>query len=155
MIREEICLKILKRLIESASVSTKEDFHRLKNDIYKEYRVSKGIPDIVLLDRYRKLVSSNEAEEDQRILRLLRKRAIRSLSGVAVVSVMTKSWPCPGRCIYCPTFVDLPKSYIPSEPAVMRASLNAFDPMSQVQNRLRSLDITGHNIQKCDVRIIG
>jgi len=37
----------------------------------------------------------------------------------------------------------------------MRAELNAFDPVRQVQNRLRSLEITGHTIDKCDVRIIG
>jgi len=49
----------------------------------------------------------------------------------------------------------LPKSYIPNEPAVMRASLNEFDAIKQIHNRLRSLDITGHNIDKCDDRIIG
>ena len=37
----------------------------------------------------------------------------------------------------------------------MRAELNAFDPVLQVQNRLRSLEVTGHAIAKCDVRIIG
>lgn len=33
--------------------------------------------------------------------------------------------------------------------------MNAFDPFLQVQNRLRSLSITGNAISKCDVRIIG
>lgn len=37
----------------------------------------------------------------------------------------------------------------------MRAELNAFDPVLQVQNRLRSLEVTGHAIAKCDVRVIG
>lgn len=33
--------------------------------------------------------------------------------------------------------------------------MNAFDPFLQVQNRLKSLAITGNAISKCDVRIIG
>lgn len=33
--------------------------------------------------------------------------------------------------------------------------MNEFDPFLQVQNRLRSLQITGNAISKCDVRIIG
>lgn len=37
----------------------------------------------------------------------------------------------------------------------MRAQLNAFDPVRQIQNRLRGLRITGHTIDKCDVRVIG
>ncbi len=37
----------------------------------------------------------------------------------------------------------------------MRAQMNEFDPVKQVYNRLRSLRITGHCIDKCDVRIIG
>jgi elongator complex protein 3 len=93
--------------------------------------------------------------EDIRIWKLLRKRAIRSLSGVSVISLLTKFWGCPGKCIFCPTYDNLPKSYITNEPAVMRAELNEFDPVKQIQNRLRSLELTGHTIEKCDVRIIG
>ncbi len=37
----------------------------------------------------------------------------------------------------------------------MRAQMNEFDPVKQVHNRLRGLRITGHCIDKCDVRIIG
>lgn len=33
--------------------------------------------------------------------------------------------------------------------------MNAFDPFLQIQNRLKSLAITGNAISKCDVRIIG
>lgn len=80
---------------------------------------------------------------------------MRSLSGVTVVSLLTKFWGCPGKCVYCPTFEGLPKSYIPNEPAVMRAELNKFDPVLQIHNRLRALEVTGHKIEKNDVRIIG
>jgi elongator complex protein 3 len=44
---------------------------------------------------------------------------------------------------------------VSGEPAVMRAEMNEFDTFRQIQNRLRSLEITGHVIDKCDVRVIG
>jgi|TARA_Y100001960_G_C14246212_1_gene620646 elongator complex protein 3 len=67
---------------------------------------------------------------------------------------LTKFWGCPGECVYCPSFEGLPKSYIPNEPAVMRAELNKFDPIMQIHNRLYALEITGHKIEKNDIRII-
>lgn len=33
--------------------------------------------------------------------------------------------------------------------------MNEFDAIRQIQNRLRSLEMTGNAISKCDVRIIG
>lgn len=57
--------------------------------------------------------------------------------------------------MFCPTYEGLPKSYITGEPAVQRAENNMFDPKLQVWNRLRSLEMTGHMIAKCDIRIIG
>lgn len=151
----EIIDRILRSLVEHAEVETKEAFQVLKNHIYREYKLAKVIPAIALIERYHELIELGEMKYDIRIHKILRKRAIRSLSGVSVISVLTKFWGCPGKCIYCPTNENLPKSYIPNEPAVMRAELNAFDPVRQVQNRLRSLEITGHTIDKCDVRIIG
>jgi elongator complex protein 3 len=37
----------------------------------------------------------------------------------------------------------------------MRAELNKFDPILQIHNRLRALEVTGHKIEKNDIRIIG
>lgn len=108
-----------------------------------------------MLNRFSELVKLRKIEDELRIRKVLRKRAVRSLSGVSVISLLTKFWGCPGKCIYCPTYDGLPKSYISDEPAVQRAEMNAFDPFLQVQNRLRSLEITGNAISKCDVRIIG
>lgn len=36
----------------------------------------------------------------------------------------------------------------------MRAELNKFDPILQIHNRLRALEVTGHKIEKNDIRII-
>jgi elongator complex protein 3 len=145
-------------LLEAASnlsVTKPADFRKLANRISGESGLSGTPPLIVFSERYRVLVAEGTLEEDPRILRLLRKRAIRSLSGISVVSLLTPEFPCPGKCVYCPENPGLPKSYVPGEPAVMRAELNAFDPVRQIWNRLRALSMTGHRPEKCDVRIIG
>lgn len=142
------------RQIQEDFTFWKEAFHKLKNDIYKSYDVPKPFPSIRILERYDNRVIAWEFLENENFRRLLRKRGVRSLSGVTVISLLTKFWGCPGLCVYCPTFEWLPKSYIPNEPAVMRAELNKFDPILQIHNRLRALEITGHKIEKNDIRII-
>lgn len=77
------------------------------------------------------------------------------MSGVAPVTVMTKPFPCPGRCVYCPTDVRMPKSYLPSQPAAQRAFRQQFNPYTQVFVRLKALYMTGHEISKVELRVIG
>ena len=132
----------------------KEDFHKIKNNVYKKYSIKKPFPSIELIERYNELKATWEVEENLVFEKVLRKRWVRSLSWVTVISLLTEFFWCPGKCIYCPTFENLPKSYIPNEPAVMRAQLNNFDPILQIHNRLRALEVTGHKIEKNDVRII-
>ena len=86
---------------------------------------------------------------------LLKKRKIRSLSGVVVVSVLTKPYFCPGKCIFCPSEKGLPKSYLSGEPAAERAKMLKFDPHLQVKTRLESLRKQGHPTDKIELRIIG
>lgn len=133
----------------------REDFHKIKNKIFWKYKIAKPFASIMLIERYNELIASWELEENLVFKKVLRKRWIRSLSWVTVISLLTDFFGCPGQCVYCPSFEWLPKSYIPNEPAVMRAELNKFDPVMQIHNRLRALEVTGHKIEKNDVRIIG
>lgn len=151
---EKIIDEIIEKWLKEENI-TKESFHKIKNEIYKQYHLEKPLPSIQILERYNTLIKEGKKEENFTFKKILRKREVRSLSWVTVISLLTKSFPCPWKCIYCPNFEWLPKSYIPQEPAVMRAELNNFDPILQVHNRLRSLEITGHKIEKNDVRIIG
>lgn len=146
---------ILHALVSDENIETKEQFHVLKNTILAEHRVAKWPSHVELIERFVELIDTWILSDSLRVRKVLRKRAVRSLSGVSVISLLTKFWWCPGKCIYCPSYENLPKSYIPNEPAVQRAEMNQFDPFLQVQNRLRSLQITGNAISKCDVRIIG
>ncbi len=153
--KNKIIDKILFELIKENLIDTKEKFQKFKNKFYKWQNMKEVIPDIDFIKRYDELIKTNKIKYEVRIAKLIRKRAIRSLSWVSVISILTKTWICYWKCIYCPTFKDLPKSYLPNEPAVMRAILNKFNPIKQIHNRLHSLIITWHNISKCDVRIIG
>jgi elongator complex protein 3 len=89
---------------------------------------------------------------------LLRRKPVRTLSGVAVVAVMTSPAPCPhGKCSYCPGGVETgsPQSYTGKEPAARRALANDFDPFRQVRSRLRQLESIGHPTDKVDLIIMG
>ncbi len=104
---------------------------------------------------YRDLVEKERIKEDKNFLSLVRKRGVRTLSGVAPIAVLTKPYPCPGKCVYCPTEKEVPKSYLSNEPAVMRAILCKYDPYKQVQVRLRGLELNGHDTSKIELIIMG
>jgi elongator complex protein 3 len=150
----ELVLAGLKWLEDKPDFS-KDDYHKLKNKIYGKYKIEKPFQSIELIERYNELVEQSAIPENYVFQKILRKRWVRSLSWITVISLLTEEFPCPAKCVYCPSFEWLPKSYIPNEPAVMRAQLNKFDPIMQIHNRLRALEVTGHKIEKNDVRIIG
>src|SRR5690606_13460202 len=75
---------------------------------------------------YRALVEAGVVAEDPVVLRRLRVKPTRTLSGVAPVTVLTKPFPCPGKCIFCPDDVRMPKSYLSNEPGAMRALMLEF-----------------------------
>jgi elongator complex protein 3 len=82
-------------------------------------------------------------------------KPMRTLSGVTTVTVLTKPYPCPGECIFCPTDVRMPKSYLPDEPGAARGFQNDFDPYDQVQVRLADYNTLGHPSDKIELLILG
>jgi len=108
-----------------------------------------------MLALYRELVAEGLEEVNVDAEMALRKIKTKSNSGVAVVSLLTKPFACPGRCTYCPTDVSMPKSYLAKEPAAARALANDFDPYMQVTSRLRALEMNGHPIDKIEMIVIG
>jgi elongator complex protein 3 len=85
----------------------------------------------------------------------LRTCPTRSASGVTPVAVLTRPFPCPGRCIFCPTDVAMPKSYLADEPGCQRAAANRFDPYLQTWNRLLAYRGMGHPTAKIELIILG
>lgn len=79
----------------------------------------------------------------------------RTSSGVATVTVLMKPWPCGNDCLYCPSDVRMPRSYLHDEPACQRAERNLFDPYLQVAARLKALETMGHPTDKIELIVLG
>ena len=135
-------------------VKNQADLASFKRKVAKKYKISCP-SNIRLLKEYHNLLKIERVKKNEKLENLLRKRKIRSLSGVVVVSVLTKPYSCPGKCIYCPIEKGMPKSYLSGEPAAERARKLKFDPYLQVQKRIESLKKQGHPTDKIELRIIG
>ena len=108
-----------------------------------------------LVAAYRRLVAEGVWEADPDLLARIRLKPVRSLSGVTVVTVLTKPYPCPGECVFCPDDARMPKSYLPDEPGAQRALMHAFDPYTQVRARLAALEAVGHPTDKIELLVLG
>lgn len=92
---------------------------------------------------------------DPELIEAMKTRGVRTESGVAPFAVMMKPFYCPGECIYCPLEEGMPKSYLSDEPAAQRAKTLNFDPMKQVEGRIKQMMETGHITDKIDLIVIG
>jgi elongator complex protein 3 (tRNA carboxymethyluridine synthase) len=142
-------IKIIKR-----EKPDKEKLSKIKIRLCKKYRL-KNIPtDIEVL--------LNVGKKDiPKIKKYLLTKPTRSISGVAVVAVMSKPSKCPhGKCAICPgglnsEFGDVPQSYTGKEPATRRAIRNDYDAYLQVMNRLEQYVVQGHVPEKVELIIMG
>jgi len=108
-----------------------------------------------LVAAYHEMVADGTLAADPSLFEKLRMKPVRTLSGVTTVTVLTKPYPCPGKCIFCPTDVRMPKSYLPDEPGAMRGVEHHFDPYAQVRSRLAQLENLGHPTDKIELLILG
>ncbi len=137
--------------IASGEISTPDQLQRAKVRLCKKYGLEQ-------LPTNSEILASCPERMKNQVLFLLRTKPSRTLSGVAVVAVMTRPNPCPhGKCSYCPGGVEsgTPQSYTGREPAALRAIQNDFDPYRQMVARLEQLKATGHSVDKVDVIVMG
>ncbi|MFA5029133.1 MAG: tRNA uridine(34) 5-carboxymethylaminomethyl modification radical SAM/GNAT enzyme Elp3 [Patescibacteria group bacterium] len=145
--------KIIKCLI-TKNPQTEKDFLNLARHQFGKLKLPPPEKS-KLLSAYHKIIKKQPKLKNRNLEKFLTKRAVRTLSGVAVISVLTKPHPCPGRCLFCPTESGMPKSYLSNEPAVMRAILNDFNPYRQVAMRLKALQANGHAVDKIELIVMG
>ena len=139
---------------EIAKIKNLADLAGAKRKISKKYKIA--VPSNVnLLKAYHNLLKNKRLKPNKNLEFLLRKRRVRSLSGIVNISVLTKPYKCPGKCLFCPSQKGIPKSYLAKEPAVQRAILTGFDPYLQFRTRVEGLEVTGHPTDKIELRIIG
>ena len=88
----------------------------------------------------------------------IRRKPSRTLSGVAIVAVMTAPARCPhGRCTYCPGGVEFasPQSYTGEEPSALRGAQFGYDAYAITGHRLSTLRAIGHSTSKVEVIVMG
>ncbi len=149
----DILKNIILDLIKSGA-KTSEDLALAKRKIGKKYKISQP-NNMSLLKTYHELVKNKTLKPAKIIEKLLITRPVRSLSGIVNISVLTKPYPCPGNCLFCPTEKGIPKSYVSGEPAVERAKKLKYNPYLQVKKRIEMLKDEGHPTDKIELRIIG
>jgi len=145
--------KAILELIKS-NISSRNDLMLIKRKIAKKYSIN-ILQNSDILKVYKKYVKKKLIEPNFLLEKILRKRSIRTMSGIAPVAVLVKPYSCPGKCVYCPTEKNVPQSYLSNEPAVMRAIRCGYNPYKQVQLRLRALEANGHNPEKIELIVIG
>lgn len=142
---------------ELLAESSKMKFAQKLNSVLREF--SKDNHDLFsrseLIAGYTYLVDKKLIKPNDKIIQALKLKPIRTISGVIPITVLTKPYPCPGNCIFCPNDIRMPKSYIASEPGAQRALRNAYDPYLQTYNRLLALSNIGHTVDKVELIILG
>jgi elongator complex protein 3 len=108
-----------------------------------------------VLDGYAQWCEQEEQTPDPELIKRLRVKPTRTISGVAPVTVLTEPFPCPGECIFCPDVERMPKSYLPDEPGAMRAAAHEFDPYTQTASRISVMGELGHSVDKIELLILG
>jgi elongator complex protein 3 len=139
VIQDEITAAQLDKLVRAAAKTTHEVYGR--DDLIRAYRVFTESGDLPPFDAA--------------VIERLRMKPVRSSSGVTPVTVLTKPFPCPGECIFCPNDVRMPKSYLRDEPGAQRAEHNHFDPYLQTYTRLQAYRNIGHPTDKIEVIVLG
>jgi elongator complex protein 3 len=144
----------LTRVLITESQPTRAKLETLKRKIAKQYHLKRFVKNSEILDY---ILTSKDVSHTikEKLTQLLQIRKVRTISGIAIVAVMTKPSPCPGKCIYCPEVNGAPKSYTGREPAAMRGAQNDYIPKKQVQARLDQLKSIGHPLDKIHLVIMG
>ena len=135
------------------------DLQREKLRVAREMNLTRGLSSSEIIDA----LPSNYRD---RILPYIRKKPVRTASGVAVIAFMCKPHRCPHvesngyPCSYCPGGPDSDfdyssQSYTGYEPTSMRAIRSRYDPFSQVRCRISQLQNIGHSAVKLELILMG
>lgn len=146
-VRRAILEKVL-----SGEVSNKRELERAKRITCKKFGLAKTPSNAEIL-------ATASKEERKKASPQLRKKPVRSISGVSVITVMPRPYPCPKEkpCIYCPggPKSNTPQSYTGEEPASARALELDYDPKAQIEARVKQLRAIGHQVDKVELIVFG
>src|SRR4030043_897634 len=83
------------------------------------------------------------------------RKPTKTISGITPVAVMLPPRKCKhGTCLYCPS-LNVPQSYTPKSPVVMRAAEVGYDAYEQVKARIKAFQVMHHPTDKIELIIMG
>ena len=148
---ERVCESLVEDIL--AGDLERGDLEAAKLDACREHASPKVPKNTDLLDH---------APADRRadLAAVVRRKPVRTASGVSPVAVMTSPHTCPhGKCLYCPggpaSEFSSAQSYTGHEPAAARGVQNDYDPYGQVTLRLHQLREIGHPVDKVELILMG
>ena len=136
----------------------------------KESRLNKlNTKKTELILEYQKLTDNNFLKKNVLLEKLLCKKPSRSISGISSITLVMSPFPngqsfsCKHNCYYCPNepahkgnnYQAQPRSYLYHEPAVRRANRNNFLAFEQMIDRMDTLYVNGHTIDKLEIIVEG
>jgi elongator complex protein 3 len=83
------------------------------------------------------------------------RKPTKTLAGVTPIAVMPFPKKCShGTCLYCPS-LNVPQSYTPKSPPVLRAERLQYNPYEQVLSRLKAFKLMHHPTDKIELIVMG
>ncbi|EFW93302.1 histone acetyltransferase, ELP3 family protein [Haladaptatus paucihalophilus DX253] len=148
---EQVCEELIDRIL--AGDVERDDVESAKLDACSEYSSPKVPKNSEILDH-----APDERREE--LEAVLRRKPVRTASGVSPIAIMTSPEQCPhGKCLYCPggpsSEFSSSQSYTGHEPAAARGVQNDYDPYGQVTLRLEQLRQIGHPVDKVELILMG
>ena len=141
--------KIVDEILDLINEKTsRNELDSIKRDLVRGTHITDFI-------RNSELVERAKERGMEHLIPGLRKRPMRSVSGIVNLAIMTTSNCLHGRCTYCPVGENSPNSYTGHEPSTMRGIQNNFIASAQLKSRIGQLTDIGHPTDKCEVIIQG
>ena len=170
-INNKVNKKIIKELhnwcLHYKKDSMTKDFCQFMHKISRENKSILKKTELILL--YRDCLMKGECEKNTTLEKLLCKKPSRSISGITSITLVMTPYPngqsfsCKHNCYYCPNepahegnnFQAQPRSYLYKEPAVRRANRHNFEALDQMNDRMNTLYVNGHTIDKLEIIVEG
>jgi len=147
----ELALRKIAGILESLEKLDEKQFWRIKLDACREFSLD-SVP------KNSEVLVYVGTEARKRLEPLLRRKSIRTVSGIAVVTAITMPFDCPhGTCTFCPGGVRFgtPQSYTRNSPAAAYGIAREFDPRRQVHDTIKFLEENGHDTSKVELILLG
>ena len=148
---EKVCETLVERIV--AGEIDRDNLESAKLEVCSAYSADRVPKNSELLE-----FAPDEWKDE--VKSVVRRKPVRTASGVSPVAIMTSPKLCPhGKCLYCPggpaSEFSSAQSYTGHEPAAARGKQNDYDPYGQVTLRLHQLRKIGHPIDKVELILMG